>query len=453
MNAAFDMNELFILFLIAILYYSCKLKNDFILLARMAFGIAANDSETVSESNEAVENEPANSSSDAVRFERWRRVLNWGWRIEAVIIVLALGWLFYILFSSNKPIFNNFLDISFFDHKRQIMECVWWILFDKLAPLVPTIAVCIVGSLTRRKIKKTLDVWQAVGNQRNELTQNGFPADKSIKRTFYYSLLTIGLVIVALIAFIIVACSLNVVFNSRQYQREYALFYDGFMPAIFLRLMTAWFVGCLICKGLWQFRAVEMKNAVIHSNITTVDPSIIKTGRFETAKNILIVLFLLLLFCNPFYTPFSAIIQTVMTALLSAPSPSHFNSLNGVVLGYSYGLSIIVLQLLFGYGILKYLFQTLSKSESKRKGEPLSTFFMVFTVLWLLFNILHMYNGRYPGEPMGAGYGMPLRYCASLIFAFIGVICVHLQAESQKSRKVLNALAIALSLVIIALPF
>ena len=225
------------------------------------------------------------------------------------------------------------------------------------------------------------------------------------------------------------------------------------MPALFLRLMTAWFVGCLTCKGLWQYRAVEMKNAVIQSKITTVDTSIIKIGRFETTKNILLVLFLLLLFCNPFYTPFNTIIQTVMTELLSAPSPSHFNSFNGVVLGYSYGLSITVLQLLFGYGILKYLFQTLSKSESKRKGEPLSTFFMVFTVLWLLFNILQMYHDRYPGEPMGAGFGMPLRYCASLVFAFIGIICVHLQADSQKPRKVLNALAIALSLVVIALPF
>ena len=264
--------------------------------------------------------------------------------------------------------------------------------------------------------------------------------------------MTIGLVILALIAFITVACSLNVVFNG-DYPRRYSLFYDGFMPALFLRLMTAWFVGCLTCKGLWQYRTVEMKNAVIQSKITTIDPSIIKTGRFETAKNILLVLFLLLLFCNPFYTPFNTIIQTVMAELLSAPSPSHFNSLNGAVLGYSYGLSITVLQLLFGYGILKYLFQTLSKSESKRKGEPLSTFFMVFTVLWLLFNILQMYNGRHPGEPMGVGFGVPLRYCASLIFAFIGVICVHLQAELQKPRKVLNALTIALALVVIALPF
>ena len=100
------MDFLYIIFWITLLYCSYKLKNDFVLLARMAFGIAANDSEQVSESNETVENEPANSSSDAVRFERWRRVLNWGWRMAAVIIVLSLGWLFYILFSSNKPLFK-----------------------------------------------------------------------------------------------------------------------------------------------------------------------------------------------------------------------------------------------------------------------------------------------------------------------------------------------------------
>ena len=83
----------------------------------------------------------------------------------------------------------------------------------------------------------------------------------------------------------------------------------------------------------------------------------------------------------------------------------------------------------------------------------MSTLFMIFTVLWGLFNVLGMYNDRYTPEPMGVGYAFLSLFVFNIIYAIIGLICVRLQVVSQKPRKILNALAIALTLVVIALPF
>ena len=445
------MDFLYIIFWITLLYCSYKLKNDFVLLARMAFGIASDNAKTagVSDRSEMEKTESSDANSDIVSFNRWRRILNCSWLIVAAIIAIPLIFSFNSRSSFSSGFIGNLN--SFFKYERQLSEVIMLLLGD-IAVFSPIIAVCLLGSLTRRAIKKAFDVWQAVGSQRNELYQFGFPSDNSLKRTFYNSILIVGLIFIAIIAFLIGAFSLYHLgnLNGWNYQSKYLLYYEGLFPAIAIKSMMAWFLGCLVCKGLWQFRAVEMKNAVIQSTITTVDPSIIKTGRFESAKNILLACFLLLLFCNPVYTPFFEIVTRFL--------PS-YGSINNIIYGYL-GLSItffqlllISFQILFGCAILKYLFQTLFKSESKRKGEPLSTFFMVFTVLWILFNVLGMYNDRYTPEPMGVGYAFLSLFVFNIIYAIIGLICVRLQVVSQKPRKVLNALAIALALVVIALPF
>ena len=447
------MDFLYIIFWITLLYCSYKLKNDFVLLARMAFGIASDNAKTasVSDCSEIEKTESSDANSDIASFNRWRRILNCGWLIAAAIIAIPLIFSFNSRSSLSSAFFRNLS--SYFDYERQISEVIMFLL-GNIAVFSPIIAVCLLGSLTRRSIKKAFDVWQAVCGQKNELYQFGFPSDNSLKRTFYNSILIVGLIFIAIIAFLIGAFSLYHVgnLNGWNYQSKYLLYYEGLFPAIAIKSMMAWFLGCLVCKGLWQFRVVEMKKAVIQSTITTVDPSIIKTGRFETAKNILLVLFLLLLFCNPVYTPFFEIVTRFL-------SPHGSIKINNIIYSYLglpitfFQLLLISLQILFGYGILKYLFQTLSKSESKRKGEPLSTLFMVFTVLWGLFNVLEMYEDRYTSEPMGVGYAFLSLFVFNIIYAIIGLICVRLQVVSQKPRKILNALAIALSLVVIALPF
>ncbi len=465
MYAAFDMNELFILFLIAILYYSCKLKNDFILLARMAFGIAANDSEQVSESNEAVENDPANSSSDAVRFERWRRVLNWGWRMAAVIIVLSLGWLFYILFSSNKPLFNSFLDISFFDYKRQIMECVWWILFDKLAPLVPIIAVCIVGSLTRRSIKKTLDVWQAVGSQRNELYQFGFPSDNSLKRTFYNSILVAFLAFLALTIFIVSSAVLGYLVLSDIHRNylEKTIFHFGFIPVLILKTIAAWFLVCLTTMGLWQYRAVEMKNAIALAKSTPDDLSGVKCVCWETVKIFVLLGILSFLITASFdnadniletlTSPFVYALNILIIAFnLSASYPSYY-----VVYMYSFAeLIFFVLELMIGLSVLRFLYRKIVPSLPTRKGETLSSVLMTAMVIFLFTTVRSLITNRVlTPDRYDLVYlsRFLIRSLSCLFISLSGLVSIRLQSLTQKPKTLQNALAIALALVVIALPF
>ena len=447
------MDFLYIIFWITLLYCSYKLKNDFVLLARMAFGITSDNAKTagVSDRSEIEKTESSDANSDIVSFNRWRRILNCGWLIVAAIIAIPLIFSFNSRSSFSSEFIGNLS--SFFKYERQISEIIMFLL-GNIAVFSPIIAVCLLGSLTRRAIKKAFDVWQAVGSQRNELYQFGFPSDNRLKRTFYNSILIVGLIFIAIIAFLIGAFSLYHLgnLNGWNYQSKYLLYYEGLFPAIAIKSMMAWFLVCLVCKGLWQFRAVEMKNALIQSKMTTIDSSIIKTDRFESAKNILLACFLLLLFCNPVYTPFFEIVTRFLSSHGSI-------KINNIIYGYIglpitfFQLLILSLQILFGFAILKYLFQTLFKSDSKRKGEPLSTFFMVFTVLWGLFNVLGMYNDRYTPEPMGVGYAFLSLFVFNIIYAIIGLICVRLQVVSQKPRKILNALAIALALLVIALPF
>ena len=86
------MDFLYIIFWITLLYCSYKLKNDFVLLARMAFGIASDNAKTagVSDRSEIEKTESSDANSDIVSFNRWRRILNCGWLIVAAIIAIPL---------------------------------------------------------------------------------------------------------------------------------------------------------------------------------------------------------------------------------------------------------------------------------------------------------------------------------------------------------------------------
>ena len=99
-----------------------------------------------------------------------------------------------------------------------------------------------------------------------------------------------------------------------------------------------------------------------------------------------------------------------------------------------------------------------SSPDSMRKGEPLSTVLIAITVLELVFMIIVIYGARLFSDIPAGGSIVNIvyllyRFGFSFFYSVVGLICIRLQLLSQKPRKVLNALAIALALVIIALPF
>ena len=219
----------------------------------MAFGIASDNAKTagVSDCSEIEKTESSDANSDIVSFNRWRRILNCGWLIIAAIIAIPLIFTFNSRSSFSSGFIGNLS--SFFKYERQISEIIMFLL-GNIAVFSPIIAVCLLGSLTRRAIKKAFDVWQAVSGQKNELYQFGFPSANSLKRTFYNSILIVGLIFIAIIAFLIGAFSLYHLgnLNGWNYQSKYLLYYEGLFPAITIKSMMAWFLGCLVCKGLWH---------------------------------------------------------------------------------------------------------------------------------------------------------------------------------------------------------
>ncbi|MBR6436000.1 MAG: hypothetical protein IKS45_05795, partial [Thermoguttaceae bacterium] len=83
---------------------------------------------------------------------------------------------------------------------------------------------------------------------------------------------------------------------------------------------------------------------------------------------------------------------------------------------------------------------------------------IAITVLELSFMIIVIYGARlFSDIPAGGSIinivWLLYRLGFSFFYSVVGLICIRLQLLSQKPRKVLNALAIALALVIIALPF
>ena len=434
------MNVLFIIFLIILLYYSYKLKEDFIRLARILFGGESDVSKSASESNENVENEPADVKRDLSSFERWRRVLNIFWITGAIIIVLV----FCLFFGFQSQ--NSLMEAPGFSFEL-LMEPMY-LLFVLTPPLLAILGVCVLGRYSHRAIQKAADVWRIVGSQRNELYQYGFPSDESLKQTFYKSLLLWGLVFIALTAFLIGAFLIEA--------DKYAVYCTGYVPVIALKCMAGWLVGCLTVTGLWKNRVNEMEKAIVQTDLSIV--SLRKNEKIENRKNVFILLYLALLFFGVEWIMPAPIFMGITGAL------NQFLNANGETISF-YCTTIInvIFDVILVLALLIFLHQIgmpsdFSSPDSMRKGEPLSTVLIAITVLELVFMIIVIYGARLFSDIPAGGSIVNIvyllyRFGFSFFYSVVGLICIRLQLLSQKPRKVLNALAIALALVIIALPF
>ena len=434
------MNVFFILFLIILLNYSYKLKEDFVLLARILFGVESDVSKSASDSNENVENKLADVKRDLSSFERWRRVLDGFWLTGAIIIVLA----FCLFFGFQTQ--NSLMEGPGFSFEL-LMEPMY-LLFVLTPPLLAILGVFVLGRYSHRAIQEFSVVWRAVGGQRNELYQYGFPSDERLKQTFYKSLLLWGLVFIALTAFLIGAFIIEA--------DKYAVYCTGYVPVIALKCMAGWLVGCLTVTGLWKNRVNEMEKAIAQTDLSIV--SLRKNEIIEKRKNVFILLYLALLFFGVEWIMLDPIFMGISGVL------NQFLNANGETISF-YCTTIInvIFDVVFILSFLIFLHQIympsdFSSSDSKRKGEPLSTVLIAVTVLELIFLIIVIFGARlFADIPAGGGIINVVyllhRFGFSFFYSIVGLICIHLQLLSQKPRKALNALAIALALVIIALPF
>ena len=434
------MYVLFILFLIILLNYSYKLKEDFVLLARILFGVESDVSKSASDSNENVENELADVKRDLSSFDRWRRVLNIFWITGAIIIVLV----FCLFFGFQTQ--NSLMEAPGFSFDL-LMEPMY-LLFVLTPPLLAILGVCVLGRYSHRAIQKFSVVWRAVGGQRNELYQYGFPSDERLKRTFYKSLLSWGLVFIALTAFLIGAFLIEA--------DKYAVYCTGYVPVIALKCMAGWLVGCLTVTGLWKNRVNEMEKAIAQTDLSIV--SLRKNEKIEKRKNVFILLYLALLFFGVEWIMPDPIFMGISGVL------NQFLNANGETISF-YCTTIInvIFDVILVLTLLIFLHQIcmpsdFSSPDSMRKGEPLSTVLIAITVLELSFMIIVIYGARlFSDIPAGGSIinivWLLYRLGFSFFYSVVGLICIRLQLLSQKPRKVLNALAIALALVIIALPF
>lgn len=433
------MNVLFIIFLIILLNYSYKLKEDFILLARLLFGGESDVSKLASESNETVE-EPTNAFPDTASFKRWRRILNGFWITGAIVIVLV----FCLFFGFQTQ--NSLMEAPGFSFEL-LMEPMY-LLFVLTPPLLAILGVCVLGRYSHRAIQKFSVVWRAVGGQRNELYQYGFPSDERLKQTFYKSLLLWGLVFIALTAFLIGAFFIEA--------DKYAVYCTGYVPVIALKCMTGWLVGCLTVTGLWKNRVNEMEKAIAQTDLSIV--SLRKNEKIENSKNVFILLYLALLFFGVEWIMPDPIFMGISGVL------NQFLNANGETISF-YCTTIInvIFDVILVLAFLIFLHQIcmpsdFSSPDSMRKGEPLSTVLIAITVLELVFLIIVIYGARLFSDIAAGGsivnvVWLLYRLGFSIFYSIVGLICIRLQLLSQKPRKVLNALAIALALVIIALPF
>ena len=436
---------LFVIFLIILLNYSYKLKEDFILLARILFGVESDVSKSASESNEAAENGLANASPDAARFERWRRVLDGFWIIAAIIIVLS----FCLFFGFQTQ--NSLMKGPGFSFEL-LMEPMY-LLFVLAPPLLPILGVCVLGRYSHRAIQKAADVWRIVGSQRNELHQYGFPSDESLKRTFYNSILAVGLVFIALTAFLIGAFLLDA--------DKYAIYSIGYVPVLALKFMAGWLLACLMVTGLWKKRVNEMEKALAQSDLSVV--SLRKNEKIENRKNLYILGFLALLFfgigwimSDPVLMGINGLLKQFLNADNICANGETISFYSSTIINVIFDVILVLSFLIFLHQI--YVPSDFSSSDSMRKGEPLSTVLIAVTVLELIFLIIVIFGARlFADIPAGGGIinvvYLLYRFGFSFFYSIAGLICIRLQLLSQKPRKILNALAIALALVIIALPF
>ena len=433
------MNVFFVLFLIILLNYSYKLKEDFILLARLLFGVETDVSKSASESNEKVE-EPAHASMDAARFERWRRFLNVFWITAAIIIVLE----FCLFFGFQSQ--DSLMEAPGFSFELLIEPM--YLLFVLTPPLLAILGVCVLGRYSHRAIQKFSVVWRAVGSQRNELYQYGFPSDERLKQTFYKSLLLWGLVFIALTAFLIGAFFIEA--------DKYAVYSVGYVPVIALKCMAGWLVGCLTVTGLWKNCVNEMEKAIAQTDLSIV--SLRKNEKIENRKNVFILLYLALLFFGVEWIMSDPILMGI-NGLLN----QFLNAKGETISFYCTTIINVIFDVILVLALLIFLHQIgmpsdFSSSDSMRKGEPLSTVLIAITVLELVFMIIVIYGARlFSDIPAGGSIinivWLLYRLGFSFFYSVVGLICIRLQLLSQKPRKVLNSLAIALALVIIALPF
>ncbi len=458
------MDFLYIIFWITLLYYSYKLKNDFILLARMAFGIASDNAKTagVSDRSEIEKTESSNANSDIVSFNRWRRILNCGWLIVAAIIAIPLIFSFNSRSSFSSGFIGNLN--SFFKYERQISEIIMFLL-GNIAVFSPIIAVCLLGSLTRRAIKKAFDVWQAVGSQRNELYQFGFPSDNSLKRTFNYSILVVFLAFLVLTIFIVSSAVLGYLVLSDIHRNylEKTIFHFGFIPVLILKTIAAWFLVCLTTMGLWQYLAVEMKNAIALSKSTPDDLLEVKCVCWETVK-IFFLLGILSFLITASFDNADNILETltspfvyalnilIITFNLSGSYPSCYV----VYMLLLAELIFFVFELMIGLSILRFLYRKVVPSLPTRKGETLSSVLITAMVMFLFTTVLSLIVNRVLTPDL---YDLVylsrflIRSLSCLFISLSGLVSIRLQSLTQKPKTLQNALAIALSLVVIALPF
>lgn len=434
------MNVLFIIFLIILLNYSYKLKEDFILLARILFGVESDVSKSASDSNENVENELADVKRDLSSFERWQRVLDGFWLTGAIIIVLS----FCLFFGFQTQ--NSLMEGPGFSFEL-LMEPMY-LLFVLAPPLLPILGVCVLGRYSHRAIQKFSVVWRAVGSQRIELYQYGFPSDECLKRTFYKSLLLWGLVFIALTAFLIGAFLIEA--------DKYAVYCTGYVPVIALKCMAGWLVGCLTVTGLWKNRVNDMEKALAQSDLFVV--SLRKNEKVENRKNVLILVYLALLFFGIEWIMSDPVLMGINGLL------KQFLNADGETISFYFTTIIsVIFDVILVLALLIFLHQIcmpsdFSSPDSMRKGEPLSTVLIAITVLELVFMIIVIYGARLFSDIAAGGSIINIVYLLyrlgfSFFYSVVGLICIRLQLLSQKPRKVLNALAIALTLVIIALPF
>ena len=408
------------------------------------FGVESDVSKSASESNETVK-DPADASPDAARFERWRRVLNGFWLTGAIIIVLA----FCLFFGFQTQ--NSLMEAPGFSFEL-LMEPMY-LLFVLAPPLFPILGVCVLGRYSHRAIQKAADVWRIVGSQRNELYQYGFPSDESLKRTFYNSILAVGLVFIALTAFLIGAFLLDV--------DKYAIYSIGYVPVLALKLMAGWLLACLMVTGLWKNRVNDMEKALAQSDLFVV--SLRKNEKIENRKNVFILLYLALLFFgvewimpDPIFMGITGLLNQFLNADNIATNGETISFYCTTIISVIFDVILVLAFLIFLHQIC--MPSDFSSPDSMRKGEPLSTVLIAITVLELVFMIILIYGARlFSDIPAGGSIinvvWLLYRLGFSFFYSIVGLICIRLQLLSQKPRKILNALAIALALVIIALPF
>ena len=225
--------------------------------------------------------------------------------------------------------------------------------------------------------------------------------------------------------------------------------------------MAGWLVGCLTVTGLWKKRVNDMEKAIAQTDLSIV--SLRKNEKIENRKNVFILLYLALLFFGVEWIMSDPILMGINGLLNQFLNADNISANGETISFYCTTIINVIFDVILVLALLIFLHQIcmpsdFSSSDSMRKGEPLSTVLIAITVLELVFMIIVIYGARlFSDIPAGGSIinivWLLYRLGFSFFYSVVGLICIRLQLLSQKPRKVLNALAIALALVIIALPF